>query len=348
MSNTQTAEVIESEQEPALSAGELKQQHAESKSTLDGILRTICRGNGATPQGIKDLGKQEKKLEQTGIHLDYVPEFLRPLYIKAFNLVQGPVSRLEKSKEGIEELATQLEEIEEEVTKTLYGANYTGLSGRLGGIHKEYQTMADDRFKCAKAIDSLKKEASATHQRIKKTEEISESKTEPEEIKEIHENLVGYRFDLERYEGIKRELEGNLEGYDQGIVSLQRDIEAATRFRNHLRRISQEARNALKVNKGARSQIDYTKMVSDLIPVLQNRLEEYIGMVRDFREKSNGDLGNIVSITQHTLNVPAPEEGGPSPFQGMEVEDEKRSVKISQRVEEILKKPYGDIYKVSV
>ncbi len=350
MSNTQTAEadIVESGPEQVLTPGELRQQHNENKITLDNLLKGVYRGNGARPQSAVSAERQEKRLNESGLNLDHIPEFLRPAYVKVYNLVQGPASRLERNRAGVEEIVTQLESIEEEVTKALYGGNYTGLSGRLGGLHREYQTMADDRFKCAKAINALREEANATHQRIRKTEAFLGPQTEPGEIKETNEILIGYRFDLERYEGIRGDLEGDLDGYDKGIRYLQRDIEAATHFRNYVRSISQKARNALKVNQGTRSQVGYTEAIAELIPALQRKLEEHFTMAKDFKEKSDGDLGRVISITQQPLDVPVLEEDGPSPFHGMQVEDEKQSERISQRVDEILRKPYGDIYKVNV
>ena len=86
--------------------------------------------------------------------------------------------------------------------------------------------------------------------------------------------------------------------------------------------------------------------MSQLIPALQKRLGDYIGMIGDFSEKSKAEMGYVVGVTQQSFEIPTPDDDGISPFQGMQVADEKRSEEVSQQVQEILKNPYGDIYKI--
>ena len=323
----------------------LKQQHQEQKGGLEVMLKGLYRENGTQPP-TKELEKNDKKLRESGINIDHVPEFLRPAYIKVVNLIQSPTTRIEKNKSGVDDLVTQLESVEEEVTKTLYGPNYTGLSGKLGGLRKEIQVTADERHKTARAIDRLGNEIKETYQRIKKTTTALGTETDPEKIKEINDHLIGYHFDLERYEGIKQDLEGNIKGYKSTIKSLRQDIQVATHFRNYVRDVAQKARNALKVHQSSRSQVGYTELVSQLIPALQQRLGEYLGMMGDFTEKSNSEISYVVGVTQKSFDVPMPDDDGPSPFEGMLVANEKRSEEVSREVKEILKDPYGDIYKM--
>lgn len=324
----------------------VRAQHDRAKSSLEAELKDVYHGTEAMPHTGKDLERKQDKLTSTGINLDHVPVSLQSAYVALTNLINTPDSRLMKKKESIEDIVGKLGEIESGVTVALYGANYTGISGKLGGLHKEYQQKADDRLKCAQALTHLKEEIKATYGRIDSTKQLMAEamNKDHETVKTASTNLVGYGFDLNRFEGIRTDLEGDFAGYDQEIKALRRDIDAAARFRNHLRQLSQTTRNALKVNKGTHSEIRYTQMVSKLIPDLQDKLKGYIAMIGDFRAVNNSEVEHLVSVTQETVTVPTLEEEVANPFKDAEIAAEQRSEEISQRVDEILKDPFSDVY----
>lgn len=328
----------------------LKQEHNSAKSTLDKIINGIFNANGKEPtaESIKNIGKKDEKLEQSGIDTENIPDILKKPYIKMINFVYSPEKRFKNQKEEVENLANGLEGIKIELTEILYGAGYNGSSGKLNGLSKEYHQLAKRRFDCAKALKSLEEEINGTSQRIEKTKEILKERLvakDYDKMEQINTDMIGFKFDLTRYEDIKKELQGELEGVNYAVTSVNYDIKAAECLRDYVRDQGQKARNELKIYRSTGRELNHTKLIADFIPKLQEQLNKYRDMGKDFREHNNNQMKEIVDLTTQQVQVGEPNEQLSDPFENYHKNNEERSDKISELTQKILENPYEDIYK---
>jgi len=329
----------------------LKQEHNSAKSTLEKMINNIFNAKGKEPtaESVKNIGKKDEKLEKAGIDTENIPEVLKKPYIKMINFVYSPEKRFKNQKVEVENLVQGLEGIQTELTEILYGTGYNGSSGKLGGLHKEYQQLADRRFECAKALSSLEEEINSTYQRIENTKEILKEKIaakEYDKVKQVNNDMIGFKFDLTRYEDIKKELQGELEGVNNAVIAVNYDVKAAECLRDYVRDQGQKARNELKTHRSTGRELDHTKLIADFIPKLQQKLNQYIQMGEDFKDHNDRKMEDVVNLTTHQVQVRDRDGERKNPFENYQKGNEERSDRISGLAQSILQDPYSDIYKI--
>lgn len=328
---------------------DLRREHLENRAGIEQVLRTLPRSDdydAAKPT----LQADGKSLEATGVALNHIPDFLRPTYIKIVNLISKPDERLNKKREQVQDVVSNLDGITKELTAVLFGPGYKGVEGKVGGLHKKYLDAGDARYKCAKAIVSLDEEINKTYSRIKSTEsalsDLVVDSVQNNKIPELHEILAGYKFDLDRYEDIKGDLEGNLEAYDKEIQCTAINIKATRELRDYARDAVNMTTGDLKRSKIDTSHREYTRSITALMPELRKKLTGYGEMLKVFQEEQRRQLDDVVTTTEQTLQPLLTDGVSHDPFKYHQGKKEKDSERISARAQEILKNPFGDMYKV--
>lgn len=345
--------------QPAYSVEQLRQEHYQGKSGIEQRLNEIQRDDTLPlKERLQSLKLPDTRLENSGIgELEYVPDFMKPTYIKLINLVKNPQSRYKHKVEGLKDYIQELDSIKTELTGNLYGEQFksgnTSRGRKVSGLHGELKNLGMKRFQYASAIQSLENEINSTYQRAQNADsQLTALLSNPgaieqsTKVSELADDVACYKFDLEWYQDRQHDLISSIEGLDTNVGVVQLEIAAATTTRHYVRDLIQSAEVELRKASGSRTQIDYTGRLLELLPELTGKIKDIGKMRHDLREVENDRLRVAAELTSggYKLEAQSGDEPLPEFFDRQQKLSEERKDRVTNRVKEILKNPFGDIY----
>lgn len=326
---------------------EIRQEHAQSRSLVDKIeLQLHQSGHKVSAENAREVIREDKKLQESGLDLENVPEFIKPLYVQAVNLFKNPQNRLKSKQNQLDELARELVDVEKAIRDTIYGQNYNGSRGKLGGLHQEYMNYANERVECATGITSLGTEISDTYVRIKSTQTTLANKIKEKDFegaKQLQNDLVGFKFDLQKYGGIKKQLEIRIESLDNTISSYKDNVKTLDRLHGYVQQERMQVESIINDTAYKSKEWNYADKVAEIISSMQGKVNEVMGMAKDFHEHMYKKIDQTIQLTEHTLDVPQ-EEHQSNPLLQLDAKNDARSDRTAKRVKEILENPFEDVY----
>ncbi len=336
--------VPQSVSDPAAVRGE----HARGTEYIDNLVQESSEEYSSPGAANRAMVRSTETLDRSGLKLDNVPEFIKPLYVRAYNLFKNPHQRLAGRKEDLAKLVEEAKGIEDNVSEILYGSEYSRDRSKMDGLQGKFiETMATRR-KSAKAIKELEKEINTTYGRRKTVEDVLKQKgQEPDttEIKRLHSDIVMYTQSIATYKGLKQKFLTRIDALDQKVTNYQKGIEVATAVYNFVQQHRMNVEAYMEGTDINIKELEALTKIGDIIPAFQGRMKELDGMVKDFYKALGDRMTAAVKMTESKLDVP---KGYALPgfVNGIRANTDVKNDEMERRVDQILDNPYAEMYKV--
>ncbi len=122
--------------------------HKREKSLIGKMLDKLKPDNQEKITPVYDRSKeQHQKLQEAGLDLEKVPDALKPLYVKAYNLVQNPEKRFRDQRKGLENLIGGLDGIKNDIDSLMYGKGYDPIKTEPQGLYGDLLNQEEKRTK---------------------------------------------------------------------------------------------------------------------------------------------------------------------------------------------------------
>ncbi|MBI2662391.1 hypothetical protein HYX11_02950 [Candidatus Woesearchaeota archaeon] len=278
-----------------------------------------------------------KKRDNRGIKLDYVPEFFKPLYISIYNALNPIDKRDQNEIEKLQADSNAFADVVKKITDFIYDKN--------NGLDKEIYKMKISRIKNLLAFDIVNKDIAEANQMMKVVnadlENILSSNdlSNIEKINGLAEENSLYEAALLKYDDDKRTLDVQFEDADIRIEFYLAEKDNIKKLRNY---VAEEKTKVDRAISQARLQ-DRTsnfQMILQNLPKTQDTLNRVKEMIENKRDIDYQKLDYVHNVTKIGLNFDLEKEQRESPLKDYEKVQEDREDKIKQRREEIRKKPF--------
>ncbi len=335
-------------QQPDPDPKTLWSEHVKGMEYIDTLVQESSEEYSSPGAASRAMTRSTETLGKSGIRLDHVPELVKPLYIKAYNLFRTPHQRLAGRKEDLAELVEEAHAVEEEISEILYGSEYSRDHTKMDGLQGKFiETMATRR-KCAKAVKELEKEICAAYDKRKTVEATLKQKgQEPDtrEIKRLHSNIVMYSQSITGYKGLKQKFLTRIEALDQKVENYQKGIEVATAVYNFVQQHRMNVEAYMEGTDINIRELEALTKIGDIVPRFQDKIKVLDGMVKDFYKAMGDRMTAAVRMTESKLDVP---KGYTLPgfVNGLKTSTEIQNDEMERRVDQILDNPYAEMYKV--
>ncbi len=326
----------------------LRSEHAKGMEYIDTLVQESSEEYSSPGAASRAMTRSTETLGKSGIKLDNVPDFMKPLYVRAYNLFKNPHQRLAGRKENLAELVEEAHVVEEEISGILYGSEYSRDRTKMDGLQGKFiETMATRR-KCAKAVKELEKEICSTYEKRKTVETALKQKgQEPDtkEIKRLHSDIVTYTQSITSYKGLKQKFLTRIDALDQKVENYQKGIEVATAVYNFVQQHRMNVEAYMEGTDINIKELEALTKIGDIVPKFQVKIKELDGMVKDFYKAMGDRMTAAVRMTETKLDVP---KGYTLPgfVNGMRTNTEVQNDERERRVDQILNEPYAEMYKV--
>ena len=326
---------------------DLKQEHLQGKDIVKGLFDKLKGYATDNVVKLKSLGNSDVNLDEVGLDLESVPASLKGIYVKLANVLKDPEKRFKDQRSGVESYVSQLEEIEVEVETKLYGPNTSSFQEKLSGVEGKLYQLAEDRHEHVDAIGTLEDEINATYQRISKADGLLKDNKEIESRKQLHVEKMNYTRDLSQYNKAMDDFLLEFSEIDHEIERTKLERKELQRVQGSVRELVVNAKQVLRDYKITSTQMDYTKVLSDIIPGLRETLNSYALTGDAFRKANNDKRRRINEICKYTPEKPATEVTPmEDPLDASLGRREAANEGIRSRLEEVRKDPYKDLTEV--
>ena len=316
------------------------------------IGKIATKYSSVTGQGGKITYQQEKIWLESGLDgdkLNLLPGRIREFFVRSYSTFYPPERRLEQLVEGTDSEVSTLVSQERSLMSRLYGPNYDRLSTNgaidIGGLHGEYQKLAQQICSASQDLLSVKEEMKETSARRQELERKLESCRDLKEQSKIHTHYIALGIDLSRYATLKAQLAGALSIAEENFEITTGDIRKAENELTSLQRDICVAGLSVqkiksRVSRHVERQTDYQTREK-----LQGNLKKAQDMVNSRTELEIVQERVKPAAPQHQFNVNLTDN---PQWDDTEAESERESqefiAKMEQRAEEIIKKPQSIVY----
>src|SRR3989338_6666079 len=306
---------------------QIAQEHGKRRSFLSNLLDNLGGKETYTMENMKRLTeKYDTKLSEAGINVEYIPDVAKPYWIRLVNIVKNPESRFKEVKKGLETYITELQGLDEDMTKELYGAGYTSLKSEPGGLYGKIIELGTTRQEYASAILELEKECAETNTRISTLKNKIKQNAHPK-----NKN--------------KRDLIGKIGGLDLDIKYTKENMKQLEAFQSYVNDCVGKADEIRRSYNATNKDIDYTKKITQIIPQLDNNLRIFREIGDAFNNDNYEKQKTAAKVTKFELKTEKTASADrTSPFADCVREKEKENEATMQRVREINDNPMGDIF----
>ena len=325
---------------------QIAQEHGKRRSFLSNLLDNLGGKETYTMENMKRLTeKYDTKLSEAGINVEYIPDVAKPYWIRLVNIVKNPESRFKEVKKGLETYITELQGLDEDMTKELYGAGYTSLKSEPGGLYGKIIELGTTRQEYASAILELEKECAETNTRISTLKDKIKQSAHPKDKITHNKQLVAFKFDQTTYEKHKRDLIGKIGGLDLDIKYTKENMKQLEAFQSYVNDCVGKADEIRRSYNATNKDIDYTKKITQIIPQLDNNLRIFREIGDAFNNDNYEKQKTAAKVTKFELKTEKTASADrTSPFADCVREKEKENEATMQRVREINDNPMGDIF----
>ena len=310
------------------------------------LVDKITNKNSYKPENIqKVIEIEDKKLEQVGINLDNVPEIVKPYYVKAYNLIQSPDKRFKQTKQGIESYINELKSIENEVMQDLYGKDYnSSKQGEPSGVYGKRLELAENRESICEVVMELCNEKIETEKRITSAKQLISQTQDKAEKKKLNKSIINFEKDKDFYNRSHREIQTQFTGTEIKIKSMTEQKDSLVSLKECINDAISQAEGTLISYESVDQDIDYTKTLGNLIPLLQASLDRYAKMGGVFADNNYGKMRATAEVTKFKLENPDGNSDRPNPFEHTLKAKENRNEQTLERIRQVSKDPYKDIF----
>ena len=331
----------------APSLEEMRNEQLKSRGIIGKIAELYReRTSGGSLEAVSKTLEEDERLKESGLDLEKIPEVIRPLYIKIVNRLKSPQTRFKDKRDGLEQFASELGSIEDDLHNELYGKNYRGSGSKVGGLHAEGMALVDRRLQLSTGLITLESEISQVFQRkssanktLSDTLKEGYAKMDPKEIRQLQEDLIGYTYDLNNFQGVQNRLASELESTGRQMQDFKSNRKALQSLYTYVLEERTKVEGLVSGASFKSKEWDYASQITAVIGALQGRVDQVIQMETDFHDAMNKKLEGSVKLTQIRTQIPERELEA-SPLESLEPGYEKRNEEAYKMAQEILKDPF--------